>query len=439
MYRSGKTSPVKVNVVSLARTNKNVEVPNSVNKEKRVSISKRNFYVLNNKPKKTEDVPDESIPSKIEGKYNSDFNILWIHRVIVSHFNIQKKRLPRSIQNLEYEKELYEKATTIIDKNSIRKTINELEKHIYEISNDKKKNEYLEKVTDYLREYQKLRPQHRVVYFGKKKKIEEDEDDETVKNRVILISNYIDIAGEYYDIDVRRVKTKNSLCQVCGADIAKVGVDNDGVLECICGYEYVTYSKESMYKDTARLESTRSDGNYQDRENFEKAIDNFGCKQEDNLPQGLEDAINSYMTSYGFLSAEEIRKLPLNKDGSRGNTSIELLTTILKSTGYSEYYDNVRLILYKIWGWEKKDISHLKEILMADYDKTQRVYVTIEKDRKSSLNSQYRLFRHLQANNYPCTIDDFRVVRTPSILNEHDKLWSIMCKETKYPLILKYK
>jgi len=416
----------------------NVEKPLSSTREisKNSTRRTRNHSDLQKIIQSSNSSKQSVLPKKISGIYQNDYNILWVHRVIMDSFANERKNIDKYKRKILEHEKILENAITIISKNRIKGLIQNERDKIENILNNTKEKEYLSLVSDILQEYKSTQPECRVIKFGSEEK-EEEVDDDILETRLLLIAKYLDIAKDYYDIDVRRVVKQSNICNICESDLDEVGTETESGIECACGYEYILYTSKSVYKDTSRLESNRSSVNYLDRENFEKAIDNFGCKQEDKIPKSLYEAVDNHMKSYGMMSSEEIRQMPLNEDGSRGNTSMTLLCSVLKSVGYPEYYKDHRLILHNLWGWEKKDISHIKDVLMCDYDKTQKVFNSLKKDRSSSINVQYRLFRHLQANGYPCTIDDFRVSATPNILDSHDAIWSLMCKGCNYPLILK--
>ena len=73
---------------------------------------------------------------------------------------------------------------------------------------------------------------------------------------------------------------------------------------------------------------------------------------------------------------------------------------------------------------------HLKEKLIDKYNKTQKVFYQIpqcEKERNSSLGTQYRLWRHLQLESYQCYMDEFKIAENTDSLRIHNRLWKLMC------------
>jgi hypothetical protein len=107
----------------------------------------------------------------------------------------------------------------------------------------------------------------------------------------------------------------------------------------------------------------------------------------------------------------------------------------LSETNNSVFYEDVNLICHLYWGWLLPDISADEDQIMNDYDMTQDVFKKIPKDRRSSLNAQYRLWQHLRIRGYKYPIDDFKIVKTPDILVEHDRIMKIMCEECKLPFL----
>lgn len=418
----------------------NKDIPNNI------TYNKSKFFVIK------DDILDSieqtnTIPDRLVIKYVDDYNILWVNRMITTHFSSLHKKIPKLEEDLKFHNVLLSKVKTEVDRYDIDTKIKKIKDEILDIENKTSWRQYVDESKDLINRYIKIKPMHRMVRFGKKDSYEV-EDIDIVNIRIIIISEYLNIASKYYPMDIYREAVYNPYCPVCNINLEESGIETEGILQCPCGYEEKIYTKESMYKDTTRVESNRADSNYQDRENFEKAIIKFQGKQDNNLPDSLFEDLDKYCVSYEFPVSSEIQKMPLNKDGTRGlwknangtigRTSREFLFKALKETGNSDYYEDERLILYLYWNWPRPNISHLEDKLRDDYDLTQGAYVQIPKVRKSSLNTQYRLFRHLQANDCKYTIDDFRVVKTPDILQEHDELWTKMCRMTKYPLILSY-
>ena len=135
-----------------------------------------------------------------------------------------------------------------------------------------------------------------------------------------------------------------------------------------------------------------------------------------------------------------ICELPMNEDGTRGDTSKDLMYSALHDVVLAQYYEDVNLICHVYWGWKLQDVGHLEDAIMTDYDRSQMIFEQHKGSRKSCLNTQYRLWRHLARRGHPCKSKDFKIVKTPEIVDFHESMWKIICRELNWdepePLIV---
>ena len=222
-------------------------------------------------------------------------------------------------------------------------------------------------------------------------------------------------------------------------DVSKNQIDEDlGLIICPkCGYERENISYNSTYKDIQRVNLSNRN-NYDDCENFRKALLRFQGKQNHQPPIKLYEQLDDYFVKIKKPTSKDILKIPL-LEGRKKGTSREMMFEALSETNNSAYYDDINLILHIYWGWELPDISQLEERIMEDYINTQHIYNAIlQKDRNASLNIQFRLYVHLKAVGYPCTKDDFKIQTSRDSLIFHNEMWKIMCEKTGikfYPVI----
>ena len=233
-----------------------------------------------------------------------------------------------------------------------------------------------------------------------------------------------------------------NICSHCNFKLDDINTDLDetGVSVCPnCMVERISVVRSRFYQDNTR--TNNSGNNYEDRANFEKVVMRYQGKQPDKPPPELYTTLRNHFEknelpkmdlhdngTYQYISSEYIKNhISLNEDGEKEGTSRSLMYKALKDTGNSNYYDHINLILHEIWGWELPDINHLEDMIMDDYDKSQRVYEVLPKDRKSSLNSQFRLFKHLRRLGYHCKSRDFRIPTTHDILEFHENIWAKIC------------
>ena len=109
----------------------------------------------------------------------------------------------------------------------------------------------------------------------------------------------------------------------------------------------------------------------------------------------------------------------------------------LLETGYSGCYEDINYIMNQYWGWDLPDVSHLEDLILSDYAKTQKVWKNmseLEKGRKSSISTQYRLYRHLQLRGHMCHPDEFKLPQ-PTSIRTYDNIWKILCDRCPDPEI----
>lgn len=167
-----------------------------------------------------------------------------------------------------------------------------------------------------------------------------------------------------------------------------------------------------------------------DRDNFYKALMRYQSNSE--VPEDLLNKLDrDFFGRYPHLQ-DRIRtnaeKLPLLPNGTRKNTSRPLMLQALKETKNPLFYDRVNAICTVYWKWKTHDLSSLIPTILKDFDATQGVYNAKIKGkmRKSNLNIQYRLFKHLQVRGHVCSIDDFKMIGGREILIQYDEMWKIM-------------
>jgi rubrerythrin len=412
-----------------------------------------NLYLTEEDNVKSVNEYNDELPDKIEGTYKYDFNIIDIHDLILKRFERQRELEVKKLEeqlSIE-EKEINGKQNMVERKSSIRR-IEKIKESMNNILTRKDFDDYINKIRPLIEQYNMIGTLSKIVSFAtNKKKNESDEeeneiipeDNETQKKRHQVIFDFLEIARKYIEIDLVRDLKEGHLCESCGHKLEDVDDDEDsaGLIICPnCRLEKISVVRCRFYKDNTR--TNNSGNNYEDRANFEKGLMRFQGKQTDKPPLELYETLENYFREKELLkidinnngifvsvSSEYIRNnVPLNDDGEKMGTSRPLMYKALKDTGNSAYYDHINLILHEMWDWELPDIAHLEDQIMEDYDKSQRVYEALPKDRKSSLNSQFRLFKHLRRLGYQCISRNFRIPSTHDILEFHENIWAKICE-----------
>lgn len=382
----------------------------------------------------------EDIPTKISGTYNEDYNIIYVDEIIRKKLRQEKlaylqslKARHRSLEALSLNPQTFVMREKTLD--SMRK----LHDEIGQIESGEKLRLYDTKVSDILTEYRKYSGKVKTVVFDADEEEKFEEIDEDRRRRIYLIDTYLEIATQYIEIDVIRVNTRPSdLCNGCGLSLAKVATSEEGTLRCPnpdCQTEHDVIILAKLAKDGARINTTNNTDD-ESIDNFLRAFIRYQGLQPDHPDESLYEELDTYFSRHDRPSGENVRQLPLNSRGRRGDTDHKMLWNALSQIGHSEYYEDANLIGHIYWGWSLPNVMHLKERIIDKYNKTQKVFYQIppeERGRNSSLGTQYRLWRHLQLEGHECYMDEFKIAENPDSLRCHNKLWRLMCEGTKDP------
>lgn len=371
-----------------------------------------------------------NIPDKLIIKYTDDYNITYIHTLILTKLkNEETVRVELLTISLDEERRKSTRPQTVLDRTITLNKIKSLEEEIDEIKSGRRYNNYLSSSGPIISKYKAIGSSSRRVSFSSGKV--RDEEDSKRKERLLIIASYINIAQKYIEIDLMREIEMLDICDSCFGESDKIVSDENGLYVCsICGAE------RQIIMSNSNNETTTSHNDYYDGDNFHKSFIRYQGKQINRLPEEkMFMDLDKYFSSKNKLTSEEVRKQPLNERGKRIGTDIPMLITALRDTGYSEFYEDYNLIGQRYWGWELPDLSHLESIIMADYNLTQSIYNNMERERSSSLGTEYRLFKHLQLRGHNCTIDDFKIVRMRDSLEFHDSTWRNMCIRSGDPSI----
>jgi hypothetical protein len=318
----------------------------------------------------------------------------------------------------------YEDDYNIIDADT--EIQNYLKKHSSEYG------KYVDETKSIVQQYHQLYYKPAVIIFGKPQKPETKLCNEKMEHRHKLIENFLEIAKKFVNIEMKREYKYEDNCPCCGDSMEDLYTDENGIQLCVqCGYERIQLSSTSSSKVVVKAIS-KSD--YEERKNFMTALHKYECKQMTRFSKKLYKDLDNYFSKEGLPIGDEIKKLPLNERGMRGKTSRNMLLNALSATGYSEFYVDCSLIGHLYFGWDAPNVEHLEDRIMQDYDDTQKIFNSLHLNgRSSSLNIQYRLFKHLQLVGHPCVAEDFNIVKTLDILENLEILWKQMVTEAGLP------
>ena len=373
---------------------------------------------------------------RISGIYNNDINILEINKIVLEKIYLENQSERLRLKEL-IDSELYsiKKPQNIVDRKNSVHTIKTCRIELEKINESEKLYNYIEESTPILEAYNDIGVKNEKIIFGKRndKKTNHqlDEDDEY---RIILIERYLEIASRYISLSI--YKKNVNCCINCKSDLSLAVIGDDGIIVCsVCDVETVTVTQGINYDDDNSHSYKLANGGYEDRSNFIKALTKYQGKQPNNFPSNLFDKLDDYFSSINLPIGSEISELPLNNTPkssikTRGKTSRNIMIKALSDIeGGNSYYEDINLLCKIYWGWILPDISELEPQILADYDASQEVFDRIKGDRKSCLNIQYRLWRHLSKIGHPCLPTDFKLIKTPAIINFYENTWETICNE----------
>ena len=344
------------------------------------------------------------LPTKIIDSYTTDYNIVYVHNIVISTLSQEKASLPKLNNQLKKLKMTSETLQTYNAKKETLKEMEELIREIDMITKGLKLIEYKQAAEPLIKKY---------------------EQTDNTEERLKVIQHYLKLAKKYIVIQVVRIVDKTTLCLNCQTVLEVV--NTEGAIRCTkCNNEYQNINT-TKYTDNYNMQYINIDS---DDENFTKALMRYQGLQN-NPPKILYSKLDVYFKERGFPNAETIRLLPHDERGKKGNTNKKMLCAALSSIGYSSYYEDVGLIGHVYWEWTLPDLTDCKDLILKHYAITQKSFYKIPvnvRQRISSLGTQYRLWRHLQLVGHECQMEDFKIAENSESLQNHHRLWRMMCE-----------
>lgn len=276
--------------------------------------------------------------------------------------------------------------------------------------------EYAAAAEEYLTWYERMRvPQ--VVQFGRT----EPQPDPFAPHRVQLIRRFLALARKYIPENVIYEPPKPVRCS-CGTDLTEMVSDVSGLLVCPgCGAERTRINPKktaTTANDDSVVVSRRHDN--EERDNFVKALIRFQGMQRDRLPSDLVTRLDQYFAANNYPVSEEVRA---------GYTGPAVLTrdVMYKALAavHCPMYEHINLIVNKVWNWPLPQLNDVYDTVLQHFDILQRVARQLN---IPTLNTQYRLFKHLEMAGYECYSVDFRIPKTREIIQTDEERWRTMCE-----------
>lgn len=214
-------------------------------------------------------------------------------------------------------------------------------------------------------------------------------DRETPSEQILEIVEDILIKLQYYiNINITRPSKNDIYCKCHKILSREKNLNNDGNLSCeVCGFYLAIPAKTSSVVSDGKMKT----GNDPSRENFIKTTDLWLGKKK---PSIKDDTIMEKLDQY--FAEKRIR---IRLDGERDKygivegTSHKELLRILKVCGYGNIAKSAFYIGHIYWNWDLPEIKDYDYYLKV-YDILQSSFRNIKvKDRKSSINVMYMMYR----------------------------------------------
>jgi hypothetical protein len=347
----------------------------------------------------------------------NDIDILSVDAQIQQFFESEYKKLDQYNDRL---KELEETLNGVINHRTrieLEKNINSLKEKIRETESKERLNFYLFETIQILDSYRKLlKVPIKIQFCGKKRDVNESE-----KHKHELISNYIQIASKYYQINIKQTEKKfNIRCESC-SNTTNFSIEENMYICMECGVQQEIIQHTASYKDTDRVNIT-SKYTYDPKVHFRDSINQYqgkqNCTVEPEVYVKLEDILDRHHLLVGDKNTKKrIRFSKITK---------EHILMFLKELEFTKHYENVTLIHYNMTGKKPDDISYLEDKLLADFDLLGETYERLFKNSTDKVKStHYILYQLLQRHKHPCKREDFAILKTI----ERKTFYDNICKQ----------
>lgn len=345
--------------------------------------------------------------------YRSNYNILELHQRCLNILESEKKNKLEFFKNVRSElvQKLRKENISVNKKKIFFQKITDIDAEIKTIGSGKRLQDYISDADPIVETFRGI-----------------SVDDK--KSRQYLTSRFFQICEKFIAVEIMYEEKIDILCLHCAAVLPHMtSEEGETVTSIACGNCGV------LKKIFPRFNNTIDCSDYEDRMNFNRAIQRFQGKEKVMIPDILFCDLNNYFSTLNIPTGDQIKAMPL-KDGRRGSLGKRILRKALEKCGYQHFYDNINLITNEYWGWDLPDIGYLEDKLMNHYDKTEIAFKKIKGPRRGSINTQWRLKQHLLILNYPVQDDDFKTISTREILEYYDSVWNTMCTESNDPEIV---
>lgn len=392
--------------------------------------------------KSSEYVNIEDIKEPIIFEYRNNYDIHYLHRLVMSKFYYNSKSCDEIEQHIE---KLRDSIITARSYNEMRNIHREIKKHEADIltkRNIEIVEEYKKKAESLLREYDEIpRP---IVDLAGGSSSETYHPTEIDFRRIIIIENFLTLASQFIKINYICTGLDSydpiDRCIECRSEIGDIPIMSTGYQICPhCGANNSTkagcMTSSSGTNPNGIKENSRG---YESSSNFIRYFHRWlGIEPPRTDYSLLKKDLDSYFKNDGTPIGEIMMDNVRDEYGHPKGTSYILLEKALKRSGNSTCYENMNYIAHHYWGYPLPDASHLENDLLSLYQSTQRgrgLMTTSEKGRCSNLPNPYVLYKLLRCLKFYWNFSHFRMPQHSSI-QIYDITWKIMISRCGDPRI----
>lgn len=382
-------------------------------------------------------------------------DILSIHYRIIDYLNgIANKEM--DILNHEEYKVLRELKTQFTNNHSLdmdtfkkdmMSQMKTLENNIEQIQDKSLLYFYLLKTQPIIEKYQQALHTPVVIDFMK---CDDPSNDKNHQLRESLIREYFYLIKKFFAsfsfihticdcdaFDENLVMSNNTLlplsdhmhCLKCGNKSSFETFDNQNVCG-ECGIVLDQFNQQGIisFKDSERV-NMNSKYTYDRKTHFKDCLYQFQGKQNVSIHRKVYQDILDQLVSYSIIPSN-YKDLP--KEMAFEQVTKEHIFLFLKQTNHVKHYEDATLIFHELTGKPIPDISFLEEQLIQDFDMLVEQYDRKYRnttDRKNFINTQYILYQLLNRHHYPCSKDDFNMLKTIDRRYYHDEICGALFEE----------
>ena len=292
-------------------------------------------------------------------------------------------------------------------------------------SSDNKKQFYLNKVEQLNREL--FYCTNKVLYNNYVNDTSSliNEYNKSLRDKVTVITEYLDLASKYVEVNVSKLPETVNYCSACGELLDERMMKDDGIIEChncdtILGCRY----GNRVIEDKTYCDITKQPQNYDDV--VKKILDTFQGKNFD-VDYRVIIEIDDYIKKYNlFTFLNDPDKIKYKDTGKVEGTSVESLNKILDKLGRKDESKNVQYIGHMCLGWKLRDISHLEPFVLKLYYELRANFVKHYEGRKTPNN--FFIYKILKELNVPCDSEDFSLPKSDDCINNLKDIWDVVSK-----------